>query len=89
MFPILASGVSWADTYKSADEIQRAPASDVEEHILAQVEEMMVLGCMALPMEKTLGQRKRYFEAWCDEYFRARVRVSMFTIMTRHFANRC
>lgn len=47
--------------YKRADEIQRALASDIEEHILAQVEEMMVLGCMALPMEKTLGQRKRYF----------------------------
>ena len=55
-------------TYKSTSEIQLA----LEEHghdetmskesEVAQVEEMMVLGCLAVPREKTLRQRGKYFQ---------------------------
>ncbi|KAL8749303.1 MAG: hypothetical protein Q9184_006862 [Pyrenodesmia sp. 2 TL-2023] len=55
-------------TEKSWQQIQRAldkaPAADgklTEESELAQVEEMMVMGCMACPKEKTLRQREKYF----------------------------
>lgn len=34
----------------------------MEESMLAQMEEVMVLGCLACPKEKTLRQQKRYFE---------------------------
>ena len=32
-----------------------------EAHELAQVEEMMILGCLSCPKEKTLRQREEYF----------------------------
>lgn len=54
-------------TYKSREQIQSALAAHAaddpisEELETAQVEEMMVEGCMACPREKTLRQRERYF----------------------------
>ncbi len=53
-------------THKSRDEISKS----LEEHVadgdfaaleLAQIEEMMVLGCLSCPKEKTLRQRAKYF----------------------------
>ena len=60
-------GRSMPCVFRSADEVQEKLAAlsdspvDNEEHILAQVEEMMVLECLACPREKTLAQRKRFF----------------------------
>ena len=50
-------------THKSWEEIQHSLANprDFEALELAQVEEMMVMGCLACPKEKTLRQREKYF----------------------------
>ena len=53
-------------THRSEDEIQDSIAKHVAdgdstalEH--AQIEEMMIMGCLACPKEKTLKQREKYF----------------------------
>lgn len=55
-------------TYKPLEEIQEClvkhtgKADISEEMETAQVEEMMVMGYMACPVEKTLRQRQQYFK---------------------------
>ena len=51
-------------TYKSLEQIQEemSGAKDFEALEAAQVEEMMVLGCLAVPREKTLRQREVFFK---------------------------
>lgn len=53
-------------THKSWDEIQESLRKhsndgDFPALELAQVEEMMVIGCLTCPKEKTLRQRAKYF----------------------------
>ena len=53
-------------TYKSWDDIQEsitrhAADGDFPALETAQVEEMMVMGCLSCPKEKTLRQRAKYF----------------------------
>jgi hypothetical protein len=50
-------------TYRSWESIQKtlAESDDPEALEVAQIEEMMVLGCLACPREKTLRQREKYF----------------------------
>ena len=54
-------------TYMSKASIEDALAQHAGEEALsdayelAQVEEMMILGCLSCPQEKTLRQRKDYF----------------------------
>ena len=54
-------------TYKSWDEIQQSLAAfahdeDLTALELAQIEEMMVMGYLACPREKTTRQREKYFK---------------------------
>ena len=54
-------------TYKSWDEIQQSLAAhahdeDLTALELAQIEEMMVMGYLACPKEKTMRQREKYFK---------------------------
>lgn len=50
-------------TQKTIEEIHHSleASANIEESMLAQIEEMMVMGCLACPKEKTLRQRKKYF----------------------------
>ena len=50
-------------TYRSWEAIQQtlAESDDAEVLEVAQIEEMMVMGCLACPREKTLRQRETYF----------------------------
>lgn len=59
-------GRSMPRTHQSEDEIQGSIAKHVADGDTAaleqaQIEEMMVLGCLACPKEKTLRQRDKYF----------------------------
>ena len=51
-------------TYRTLEDIRLslATSSNVEDSMLAQLEEMTVMGCLACPKEKTLKQRERYFK---------------------------
>ena len=51
-------------TYKTLEDIRisLASSSSMEDSMLAQIEELTVMGCLACPKEKTLKQRERYFK---------------------------
>ena len=51
-------------TYRTLEDIRLslATSSSMEDSMLAQIEEIMVMGCLACPKEKTLKQRERYFK---------------------------
>ncbi|KAL2043789.1 hypothetical protein N7G274_003308 [Stereocaulon virgatum] len=56
-------GRPMAVTYRSWESIQQtlAESEDPEALEVAQIEEMMVMGCLACPREKTLRQREKFF----------------------------
>lgn len=51
-------------TYRTLEDIRisLATSSSMEDSMLAQMEEVMVMGCLACPKEKTLKQREKYFK---------------------------
>ena len=51
-------------THRTLEDIQLslATSSSMEDSMLAQMEEVIVMGCLACPKEKTLKQRERYFK---------------------------
>ena len=51
-------------THRTLEDIQLSltTSSSMEDSMLAQIEEVMVMGCLACPKEKTLKQRERYFK---------------------------
>ena len=51
-------------THRTLDDIRLslATSSSMEDSMLAQMEEVIVMGCLACPKEKTLKQRERYFK---------------------------
>ena len=51
-------------THRTLEDIRLslATSSSMEESMLAQMEEVIVMGCLACPKEKTLKQRERYFK---------------------------
>ena len=51
-------------TYRTLEDIRISLGtnSSVEDSMLAQIEELTVMGCLACPKEKTLEQRERYFK---------------------------
>ena len=51
-------------THKTLKEIQHSlmTSETMEDRMLAQMEEVMVMGCLACPKEKTLRQREKYFK---------------------------
>ena len=51
-------------TYRTLEDIRLslATSSSMEDSMLAQMEEVIVMGCLACPKEKTLEQRERYFK---------------------------
>ena len=51
-------------TYRTLEDIRisLATSSSMEDSMLAQIEELTVMGCLACPREKTLKQRERYFK---------------------------
>ena len=51
-------------THRTLEDIRLALAtsSSMEDSMLAQMEEVIVMGCLACPKEKTLKQRGRYFK---------------------------
>ena len=51
-------------TYRSLEVIRLslATSSSMEESMLAQMDEVIVMGCLACPKEKTLKQRESYFK---------------------------
>ena len=51
-------------THRTLEDIRLALAtsSSVEDSMLAQMEEVIVMGCLACPKKKTLQQRERYFK---------------------------
>ena len=50
-------------THRALEDIRLALAtsSSVEDSMLAQMEEVIVMGCLACPKKRTLQQRERYF----------------------------
>lgn len=50
-------------THRSLEDIRLSltTSSNTEDSMLAQMEEVMVMGCLVCPKEKTLEQRERYF----------------------------
>lgn len=68
MYLFCAADRPMPKTFKSAQEIEDFIAEhvprgeeDTPEMIIARVEEWMIAGATALPREKTLRQRKKYF----------------------------
>lgn len=68
MFLFYATDRPMPKTFKSAQEIEDSIAEhvargeeDTPEVIIARVEEWMIAGATALPRDKTLRQRKKYF----------------------------
>ena len=51
-------------THRTLEDIRISltTSSSMEESMLAQMEEVIVMGCLACPKEKTLKQRERYFK---------------------------
>lgn len=51
-------------THRTLEDIRLslASSSSMEDSMLAQMEEVTVMGCLACPKEKTLKQRERYFK---------------------------
>ena len=51
-------------THRTLKDIRHslATSSSMEDSMLAQMEEVIVMGCLACPKEKTLKQRERYFK---------------------------
>lgn len=68
MYLLCAADRPMPKTFKAAQEIENFIAEnvtrseeDTPEMIIARVEEWMIAGATALPREKTLRQRKKYF----------------------------
>ena len=51
-------------THRTLEDIRLSltKSSSMEDSMLAQMEEVMVMGCLACPKKKTLQQRERYFK---------------------------
>lgn len=52
-------------THRTLEDIRLSftTSSNMEDSMLAQMEEVMVMGCLACPQKKTLKQRERYFNS--------------------------
>lgn len=51
-------------THRTLEDIRLslATSSSMEDSMVAQIEEVIVMGCLACPKEKTLKQREKYFK---------------------------
>lgn len=51
-------------THRTLEDIRLslATSSSMEDSMVAQIEEVIVMGCLACPKAKTLKQREKYFK---------------------------